>query len=226
LIQLELDSKKSQKQSMRGGFGMGIFDEEDDYEEFGMDTDQYDRELVDEEEEENEPEPTILKKTSIKKEEKPTTGHDGQGPLFGFVFGDQAPVQKIWYPPPKVPKDWIPKPVTAVSRKTHHQRGPLNPDERRDLLGEEALKAPSRSVFSFLSMKDQERLNTMTEQVHVEAPEVTKEQALAALKGFMPFGNDAAKQTRYRQFLEYKAGMLASLPEPPPVSIELLNIST
>jgi G patch domain-containing protein 1 len=219
-----MDVKKPQRQSLRGGFGMGIFDEEDDYEEFGMDTDQYDRELVDEEEEEKEIiHPAIVKKTE-KKKEKLTTGHDGQGSLFGFTFGDQAPIQKIWYPPPKVPREWIPKPVTTVAIKNDHQYRSmsLNPDQRRDLLGEEALKAPSRSVFSFMSMKDQEKLKSMAEKVHVEAPEVSKEQALAALKGFMPFGNDPAKQTRYRQFLEYKAGQIASLPEPPPVSCLLV----
>lgn len=76
------------------------------------------------------------------------------------------------------------------------------------------------SIFSFMSLKDKERLdqfiakanskpisklNKTSESAPLEPPPiytVPVKVAEAALKGFMPFGNDLEKQSRYRKFLQ------------------------
>jgi len=54
--------------------------------------------------------------------------------------------------------------------------------------------------------------------VPVQIPELKKEVALAALKGFMPFQNMPSKQERYKRFLEVKAGIAKEYMEFPEVS--------
>jgi len=43
--------------------------------------------------------------------------------------------------------------------------------------------------------------------IQVEIPDLKKEVALAALKGFMPFQAMPSKQERYKRFLQVKAGL-------------------
>ncbi|KAI8917993.1 hypothetical protein BC831DRAFT_507381 [Entophlyctis helioformis] len=159
---------------------------------------------------------------------------------------------------PKPPRGYVPKPPFAdqaetVSKGTGpdaarpRQQSNLTADQRRDILGEERLAGPERSVFSLIPVKDLDRLQTILDQTSktrtdlrqltqqqqqgqqqqeqgpphqddVTAP-VTAAIAQAALKGFMPFGTDAAKQGRYRRFLEVKAGLATEYaPVPPSVS--------
>ncbi|KAJ3412039.1 hypothetical protein HDV05_001369 [Chytridiales sp. JEL 0842] len=93
----------------------------------------------------------------------------------------------------------------------------LTADQRREMLGEEELTGPTRSVFSFINPKDQDRLQQLIERatskgkleaVVADIDQVDKASAEAALKGYIPFGNDSAKQERYKRFLEIKAGLV------------------
>lgn len=102
------------------------------------------------------------------------------------------------------------------------------------MLGEAALNAPQRSVFSFLPIKEHARLQDFVEKAQkarealapaepkpsaakAQEPTVEKETALSALRGFMPFGNDLPKQQRYRRFLEVKAGLASEFAPTPKV---------
>ncbi|KAI8915464.1 hypothetical protein DFJ77DRAFT_462764 [Powellomyces hirtus] len=173
--------------------------------------------------------------------------HDGRPPLEGFTLAKTAMPEPKWYAPPELPAAFVPMhdfaaaPLPAGSTPSHvdsrihpsrqaqqHEQSQLTADMRRDILGEEALKAPQRSVFSFLPIKEQDRLQEFIDKAartrgnsavagsnedktapKDAGPKVDKDTALAALKGFMPFGNDMPKQQRYRRFLEVKAGLAA-----------------
>jgi G patch domain-containing protein 1 len=117
----------------------------------------------------------------------------------------------------------------------------LDPKSRAKILGEAAL--PGKSVFDFLSPAARDKLATasgksnlpaalgeipegynMTEEERrkdllAQIPKVDKYTADAALSrgasGFMPYGENEAKRTRYRTFLEYQAGLYPILPEKP-----------
>jgi G patch domain-containing protein 1 len=117
----------------------------------------------------------------------------------------------------------------------------LDPKSRAQILGEAAL--PGKSVFDFLSPAARDKLAAasgksnlpaalgeipegynMTEEERqkdllAQIPKVDKYTADAALSrgasGFMPYGEDEAKRTRYRTFLEYQAGLYPILPEKP-----------
>jgi len=118
----------------------------------------------------------------------------------------------------------------------------LDPKARASILGEAAL--PGKSVFDFLSTAARDRLAaasgksnlpaalgeipegySMTEEQRqrdllAQIPKVDKYTADAALSrgasGFMPYGEDEAKRTRYRTYLEYQAGLYPVLPDKPP----------
>ena len=115
----------------------------------------------------------------------------------------------------------------------------LDPKSRASILGEAAL--PGKSVFDFLSpaardrvvaasgksnlpaalgeipkgysMTDEERQKEFVAQI----PKVDKHTAEAALSrgasGFMPYGEDESKRSRYRAYLENAAGISSILPE-------------
>lgn len=82
----------------------------------------------------------------------------------------------------------------------------LTPDERRDILGEAAPNAPARSVFDYIPLKAQQRLEHLIAQAKEKTtrtiPRTESTVAAAALKGFMPFDNAPEKQARYRLYLE------------------------
>ncbi|KAF8867338.1 DUF1604-domain-containing protein [Acephala macrosclerotiorum] len=118
----------------------------------------------------------------------------------------------------------------------------LDPKSRASILGEAAL--PGKSVFDFLSPAARDRLAaasgkenlpaalgevpqgySMTEEERqkeflAQVPKVDKYTADAALargaSGFMPYGEDEAKRSRYRGYLENQAGISPILPERPP----------
>jgi G patch domain-containing protein 1 len=127
---------------------------------------------------------------------------------------------------------------TAEAAKTSK----LDPKSRASILGEAAL--PGKSVFDFLSPAARDRLAaasgknnlpaalgeipegySMTEEERqkdllAQIPKVDKYTADAALSrgasGFMPYGEDESKRTRYRAFLENQAGINPNLPERSP----------
>lgn len=92
------------------------------------------------------------------------------------------------------------------------------PHQRGDILGEEQLQSSTKSIFDYMSAKSKERLAQATGAhqstgvgLTVEEPAATQEgvivpplsprTASAALKGFIPFGDDLAKQDRYKSYL-------------------------
>ncbi|KAI9204702.1 uncharacterized protein BJ171DRAFT_100033 [Polychytrium aggregatum] len=150
---------------------------------------------------------------------------DGRVPPDGFVLGADGDLDEEWFSPPSVPDDFNEQHIFAADKDSDRPRVPdddrrpkqLSADDRRDILGEEALKGPSRSVFSYMSIQQQDKLTDFLSQVSrtkdgsVEevsgAPKVEKDVALMALKGFIPFANEPEKQARYKRFLEFKAGL-------------------
>ncbi|KAJ3181775.1 hypothetical protein HDU87_000793 [Geranomyces variabilis] len=173
--------------------------------------------------------------------------HDGRPPLEGFELAKKGMPEQKWYQPPDLPPSFVPMhrfdvPLSAAAKSASQpgadahihpsrlakQQG-LTADARRDILGEEPLDAPTRSVFSYIALKEQDRLQNFINQTtsaqpargggdeslqkedagasSSSGPKVEAATALAALKGFMPFGNDPGKQTRYRTFLQVHAGL-------------------
>lgn len=95
----------------------------------------------------------------------------------------------------------------------------LSADDRGNILGEPV--AP-KSIFDFLSSKDKERLQgiskgesdgvdkpttagPMRAPEELRIPTIDSRVAQSALKGFMPYGDDQAKQARYKAFLQHFA---------------------
>lgn len=115
----------------------------------------------------------------------------------------------------------------------------LDPKSRASILGEAAL--PGKSVFDFLTPAARERLASasgkdnlpaalgeipkgysMTDEerdreFQAQIPKVEKYTADAALSrgasGFMPYGEDLPKRSRYRAYLENQAGVNPAMPE-------------
>lgn len=115
----------------------------------------------------------------------------------------------------------------------------LDPKTRASILGEAAL--PGKSVFDFLSPAARDRLASASgksnlpqargeipegyamtdeerrQELLAQVPKVDKYTADAALSrgasGFMPYGEDEAKRSRYRAYLENQAGIIPTLPE-------------
>jgi G patch domain-containing protein 1 len=115
----------------------------------------------------------------------------------------------------------------------------LDPKSRASILGEAAL--PGKSVFDFLSPAARDRLASASgksnlpaalgeipagyamtdeekrQELLAQVPKVDKYTADAALtrgaSGFMPYGEDEAKRSRYRAYLENQAGLTTNLPE-------------
>jgi G patch domain-containing protein 1 len=93
--------------------------------------------------------------------------------------------------------------------------------QRGEKLGEEPIKAPLKSVFEYMSEKSKERLAEYAASKKeasppspsaeptvdpstlpgIEIPPLSPRTASAALMGFIPFGDDPAKQERYRSYL-------------------------
>ncbi|KAL2062836.1 hypothetical protein VTL71DRAFT_5908 [Oculimacula yallundae] len=131
----------------------------------------------------------------------------------------------------KQPKDGIQN-SAYLSTADAAKASKLDPKSRASLLGEAAL--PGKSVFDFLSTAARDRLASasgksnlpaalgeipkgynMTEEERqreliAQIPKVDKYTADAALSrgasGFMPYGEDEGKRSRYRAYLENQAG--------------------
>ncbi|CDU24607.1 uncharacterized protein SPSC_04108 [Sporisorium scitamineum] len=147
---------------------------------------------------------------------------DGRPLLSGFRLARQPlPTEPVFETEP-VPEGWQPDPNRVWSRyappsddKVKH----MTPTTRGQLLGEAKLPGPPPNIAAFLSAKARERLaldsNTplpssaliqparLTE--YVDAPRLDIATAQQALRGFAPFGADAAKQERYLTYLKGQA---------------------
>ncbi|CAG8501076.1 6427_t:CDS:10 [Ambispora leptoticha] len=151
-------------------------------------------------------------------------------PLNKWQLNTRDAHKLIRFTPPGIPTGFVPihyfdTPGPAETQKTMPSETSqkvttlaIIADQRAAKLGENPLQAPARSVFDFVSRRDKERLSNLIE-AHIEIkteytvppkfviPKVEKDVAMAALRGFIPFGDNLPKQTRYKQFLEYQAGL-------------------
>ncbi|KAG0265825.1 hypothetical protein BG011_003976 [Mortierella polycephala] len=148
---------------------------------------------------------------------------DGRSPLHGFILATTSTQKLRWYSAPKVPRDFVPhhtfdddvKPIRHIS---HQEQPKLTADDRALVLGETPIDAPKRSVFEYMSAENKSRLDNILGFVmdkdgekhmrkdHFVVPKIEKSSAEAALKGFMPFGDNIPKQNRYKQYLNIQAG--------------------
>ncbi|KAJ1328553.1 hypothetical protein BSLG_010285 [Batrachochytrium salamandrivorans] len=176
--------------------------------------------------------------------------------IAGFHVARVPLVEPKRFSPPKPPSGYIPKcPFLDQLATSEHDMGHasksvapgqhknLTADQRRVILGGSSAEEPARSVFSYISVKSQDKLQDILDQTSrskfesakkehdEEVLHVPKDVALAALKGFMPFGNTLDKQDRYRRFLQVKAGLETTLSAPLPsqtardISHEILEFS-
>ncbi|KAL9936115.1 hypothetical protein V8E36_004957 [Tilletia maclaganii] len=162
---------------------------------------------------------------------KENTWRDGRPMPTGFVRARTKDggftVDQIFVAPP-LPQGWKPNPGaiwarhappsdTALSSKGPEVVGPsgptMVPQERGELLGELRMPGPPPVLSDYLSAKARERLAAtalasdddatipLPIDLPLHIPHLDSVVAKAALQGYMPFGNDAAKQERYRIYL-------------------------
>jgi G patch domain-containing protein 1 len=138
---------------------------------------------------------------------------DGRPPLDGFILSFETLPEPKWFAAPSVPDSFLEKHVFAIpdgdSRVPAANIANLTPDQRRDILGETPLHGPERSVFDYIPMHLQEKLQNQIalaqEKSKSSIPKVDKNVALMALQGYMPFENNLPKQNRYKLYLEVMA---------------------
>ncbi|KAH7909692.1 hypothetical protein BJ138DRAFT_195776 [Hygrophoropsis aurantiaca] len=194
---------------------------------------------------------------------RPTLGkgtfRDGTHSLEGFVVSDKPVAEDQWFPIPDIPAGWTPNPkrvweqakvadsnkentatapppiIKPSEPQTHSQwKTGISADQRGAILGETPLPTGPRSVFEFISKKDQERIKSAaggrSDQPSspdfipaTSSPESSSAPSLphtevhvaqSALRGFQPFTADPAKQVRYTAYLQAHAnpGSGASIP--------------
>lgn len=250
--------KRGQRQT---GFGVGMFEDEDDEDVYDLGSTSSgfrrlggpaSRTMVLDEEEEGEgrllggsapPRKMLRDRTNELSGASSSAaalqlGKDGKPPLRGFMLAVHPEQLYKWFPPPEVPKDFVPihkfnepgpielyrlpLPAAALGLK-EEPIAQLTPDQRRDLLGEQPIAAPARSVFSFMSVAEAEKFQAKAAGLKAELegpplviPPLDSSVAAAALRGFLPFGKDPEKQERYRRFLQLRAGQVEDLLPPPP----------
>ncbi|EAU38952.1 conserved hypothetical protein [Aspergillus terreus NIH2624] len=134
---------------------------------------------------------------------------------------------------------------TYVSTKEAAKASSLDPSSRAALLGEAQL--PGQSIFDWMTPEARERIVKLTGRTDLPpargekapkgyeasdaqkrrdlwdlVPKLDKQVAVQALtraaSGWMPYSEDPDKRTRYRTFLEVRAGLRESLPERVPGS--------
>ncbi|KAG0342379.1 hypothetical protein BG000_004930 [Podila horticola] len=209
------------------GLGIGTFDNDDEdddiYEPVSVPQLDFDFHL---------PEPTSRsrqgrqeggKSKSKARETAPMYCSDGRPPLQGFVLASANTKPLKWYSAPKVPASFVPRPVFSeditptAPPSSRYQQPKLTADDRAMILGETPIDAPRRSVFEYISAENKNRLDSILGMVldtegdktlkkdYFEVPKIEQSSAEAALKGFMPFGDNLAKQSRYKQYLNIQA---------------------
>jgi hypothetical protein len=192
---------------------VGVFEEEDDdiydsidHQELGMSKSAYSWGAKEEEHE-------------VKSKKEDTL----PGMLAGFCPATVPDETFEYFEGPTIPQDWVPRPPTLDTPSAPSTQ--LNPDQRRDILGEDKLAGPPPSVFSMLSASAQERVQNVMERARGEET-LDSATAKQALTGYIPFENDPAKKQRYISFLKFCAGDMEKPQPPPPVSDEYEFISS
>lgn len=134
------------------------------------------------------------------------------------------------FPPPVVPRDFncTHKFVNSTteprpSEESQQKRKTLTASDRGEMLGEEPLPTPKKSVFEYLSKEDKERVLSSSKNVAPkpsrttsstsEKPSVTdsvqkgwSSKFWSGHSNFKPFAKDSAKQARYEEFLKIRQG--------------------
>ncbi|KAF9903981.1 hypothetical protein BX616_001453 [Lobosporangium transversale] len=230
-LQSEKESKylSSQSEGKKATFGFGAFDDDDDEDDvygsgpgplrsFDLAMDLEDR-------------PRSRRKSLDESKRFQPEGlssiccSDGRRPLPGFVLAAAPSKPMKWYSAPKVPDDFVPHhifpdDVKPVQQTNKHEQPKLTADDRALILGETPIDAPRRSVFEYMSAENKSHLDNILGFVmdtegdkrlrkdHWEVPKIEKAAAEAALRGFIPFGDNIPKQNRYKQYLNIQAGIL------------------
>ena len=136
------------------------------------------------------------------------------------------------FPPPVVPRgfDCTHKFANSItesrfSEETTQNRKILTASDRGEMLGEEPLPAPQKSVFEYLSEEDKKRVlsvskpskpsSTMPSTVTGSLPSDSSQKSWSSSRwsshsSFKPFVKDSAKQARYEEFLKLGPGGQAS----------------
>ncbi|KAI0050988.1 hypothetical protein FA95DRAFT_1631093 [Auriscalpium vulgare] len=165
-----------------------------------------------------------------------TANNDAWWPMPKAPDGWKPDPRRVWqkYSTDKENGDNEPAKIAQPS-----WRSKLTASERGSILGETALPREQRSVFDYLSKADRDRIQQAASSLHAPAapptpapapapeptfsiPYTAPHIASAALRGFMPFPSDPAKQARYIAYLRSQA----SPDDPPPAPGALPGQST
>jgi len=141
------------------------------------------------------------------------------------------------FPPPVVPQgfDCTHKFSDSItesksSEETVQKRKVLTASDRGEMLGEEPLPAPQKSVFEYLSEEDKKRVLTVSKDKATKPSSTLSTMSSTAAgslasdstqkswspsqwgahSSFKPFMKDSAKQARYEEFLKLREGKQAS----------------
>ena len=136
------------------------------------------------------------------------------------------------FPPPVVPRNFDcthkfddSKTVQKSSDEGLNRKKVLTAMDRGEMLGEEPLPAPQKSVFEYLSEEDKKRvLSASMSEISKPSSKIPSEGGSSAVNdssqksasssrwswsghsSFKPFVKDPAKQARYEEFLKSKKG--------------------
>ncbi|KAM6252756.1 G patch domain-containing protein 1 [Porphyrio hochstetteri] len=248
----ELRHSKGRKLGITGqAFGVGALEEEDD-DIYATETlSKYDTVLKDEEPGDGLYGWTAPKQYKSKKRSEREVKYIGKI-LDGFSLASKSSTPSKIYRPPDLPRNYRPvhyfRPVLAAGNENAHlqktleestgklecdstqqSRHALNAAQRRERLGETALKGPAPSVLEYLSEKDRERLKQVKQASEQQMKAKTLPQqsqnsrfqpaspddashkwqmllggqlANAGTSDFKPFAKNPEKQKRYESFVK------------------------
>ncbi|NXH20371.1 GPTC1 protein, partial [Bucco capensis] len=248
----DLRHSKGRKLGITGqAFGVGALEEEDDDIYATEALSKYDTVLKDEEPGDGLYGWTAPKQYKSQKRSEREVKYIGKI-LDGFSLASKSSTPSKIYPPPDLPRNYRPvhyfRPVIAAesenchlrkaleestgklqSNVTQQSRHVLNASQRREQLGETALKGPSTSVLEYLSEKDRERLKEVKQASEQQIKGKTLPQqsrnsrfqpasqddasnkwqmllggqlADAGSSDFKPFARNPEKQKRYESFVK------------------------
>ncbi|CAO3634447.1 unnamed protein product [Mucor hiemalis] len=196
-----------------GGFGLGVFDENDgEYDEvYGSNQPSktnYHHTLYDDNEEgmtRDELKSKVHKyrrdqEKKVKDTKNQLTCTDGRPPLKGFIVSNQKQQIGKWYPPPNVPSGYTGQHISThntpkASKITNENL--FSFEERGNVLGETAIE--TRSVFDYMPKHSKDKLDQAVgffidlgkdKSQLSDFPSIPKDVAQLALQGFMPFGEN------------------------------------
>ncbi|CAM4543155.1 unnamed protein product [Lepidochelys kempii] len=245
----DLRHSKGRKLGISGqAFGVGALEEEDD-DIYATETlSKYDTVLKDEEPGDMLYGWTAPKQYKNKKGMEKEIRYIGKI-LDGFSLASKSSATKKTYLPPDLPRDYRPvhyfRPVITARNENplllqalvestgkletdalQQNRHTLNASQRRELLGETALKGPSPSVLEYLSGKDKERIKEVKQAAEQQMKTQTLPQqslnissfsygvhqkwqmalggqlATPSSSDFKPFAKNPEKQKRYEDYIE------------------------